>query len=749
MKLTEFGKAKVNGIDEYGRTIVGRITEFGRIVGIVAPTAEYLAASNIGNTTARTNGKISDDGGESCEARFRWRKTDVGVQRGLISLVGITEYEVTLDTPVPVGKSFVIASCRSNRSEVDCALAEVRLTTPVNGNYTKIKATRYSDLGNCYVEWQAISGDDFTVQEGETSFSDGDETHEETINAVNLSKSFIVLSLRADFSTCEPYFNFIRSRFLSTTQIELSVYSGSTTYYPVTYWYVVEWEGATVQSGLVTVSTDVNTDSINEVNLDKALLVFNYKVWAQSFVGRALCRGRLSANNEVEFRRGVSNTSRPMYISYFAIEHPSISVQSGLEEITGYSSTSALSIAIDVSKSFMPVPIMGNGYHTTDSVQTIHYGYNTHKLWQDGNDSKVTIERCVDNDILYASWFVVKFIEQWTETEWQNSLETNDEYYEDLTELDPGTEYEFQTQAKNSAGEGEWSASAYFETVTVFLLSVTDSILAGDSRLRSMLAGLSRADGVKPGDSRSRSMIAGLSLTDGLTAGDNRLPYGMLSKLDGIKAGDTSNLLSLLSRTDGLELGSARSLLGSMLPSISDGLKVGDSGLLEALMSLTRADGLKLDDITLIEVTGIIYLYLTEGLKLGDTRLHEMLANLQLSDGTKVGDSPLIKAILLRTDGVKLGDASLLLTEAIYLSIAQGIKIGDSPSLGVLALLSLIEAIKVGDTRTMGGLGEALRMWLFSQSHLDMSVETKPHLDMSVETKSHLDMSVESREVKQ
>jgi len=54
---------------------------------------------------------------------------------------------------------------------------------------------------------------------------------------------------------------------------------------------------------------------------------------------------------------------------------------------------------------------------------------------------------------------------EWVITEWQNTLETNDEYYEDLTELDSGTEYEFQTQAKNSAGEGEWSDSEEFETL--------------------------------------------------------------------------------------------------------------------------------------------------------------------------------------------------------------------------------------------------------------------------------------------
>jgi len=56
---------------------------------------------------------------------------------------------------------------------------------------------------------------------------------------------------------------------------------------------------------------------------------------------------------------------------------------------------------------------------------------------------------------------------EWAETDWQNTLETDDTYYKDLADLEELTEYEFQTQAKNSAGEGAWSASAYFTTVIV------------------------------------------------------------------------------------------------------------------------------------------------------------------------------------------------------------------------------------------------------------------------------------------
>lgn len=88
-----------------------------------------------------------------------------------------------------------------------------------------------------------------------------------------------------------------------------------------------------------------------------------------------------------------------------------------------------------------------------------------------------------------ATWdgtYKYTYVYDWTTTEWQNTLVTNDTYYADLTALDDLTEYEFQTQAKNSAGEGEWSASAYFETRACQLLKEDTNILlkgAGNSLL--------------------------------------------------------------------------------------------------------------------------------------------------------------------------------------------------------------------------------------------------------------------------
>jgi len=86
------------------------------------------------------------------------------------------------------------------------------------------------------------------------------------------------------------------------------------------------------------------------------------------------------------------------------------------------------------------------------------YAGGEYCLSSDGGDSW---QRNTLYDFMFEDW--AEF--EWTTTEWQNTLETDDEYHEDLADLEPGTEYEFQTQAKNSAGEGEWSESEEFETL--------------------------------------------------------------------------------------------------------------------------------------------------------------------------------------------------------------------------------------------------------------------------------------------
>ncbi len=61
----------------------------------------------------------------------------------------------------------------------------------------------------------------------------------------------------------------------------------------------------------------------------------------------------------------------------------------------------------------------------------------------------------------------------WTETPWENGLSTNDEFYADIAGLEHSTEYVYQAQVKNSAGESEWTDE---ETFTTDVLITPDGI---------------------------------------------------------------------------------------------------------------------------------------------------------------------------------------------------------------------------------------------------------------------------------
>ena len=329
-------------------------------------------------------------------------------QRGLIEIpINQTTVEITLGTSVTVGQSYVIATCRGDTPSTRISQSKVELTTIVDGKYTKLKAVRdqTSTTIPCYVEWQVITGTEFTVQSGETS-NNSNATVNVAITQVDLSKSLIVLSFTGGASAAGGQ-SFIRGSFNSNQQISIGQ-SVSVTSASKTCWYVVEWSGASVQSGLVTISdTTTVTQAITALSLNKAFLIFSYTSAINAHASRVLARGRFTSTTQLEFRNG--STPSTVYISYFAVSHDSISVQSGLQTLTSVASaTITLSAAVDVNKSFMPTPSVGNGYGSTTDQNTLHHGYSTHKLFQDGANSKVTIERANATNNLYASWFVVE-----------------------------------------------------------------------------------------------------------------------------------------------------------------------------------------------------------------------------------------------------------------------------------------------------------------------------------------------------
>jgi len=169
--------------------------------------------------------------------------------------------------------------------------------------------------------------------------------------------------------------------------------------------------------------------------------------------------------------------------------------------------------------------------------------------------------------ILHIEWE-----EAWTETSWQNTLETNDTYYEDLTSLDGFTKYEFQTQARNSQGTGDWSSSLYFRTKLVQTATAYLGLLGTGSRT----IGLSRA----------KTALLGLLATGSRTIALSRANTALL----GLKATGVYSTLGHYIRTGVAYLGLLATGSRALALSRSNTALLGLKGIGSRLLALTRAN---------------------------------------------------------------------------------------------------------------------------------------------------------------
>lgn len=377
------------------------------------------------------------------------------VQRGNISLTGsILSDEIELVTPVSVGNSFIISSARSSMIEPESppegdppeepgepgeevlfsaqvvrevlwepevepslskTMCKLELIDVVDGNYTKIKATRanYFDGHDVTVEWQVIYGSEFTVQTGSINCDDDTLSVEQPITQVDLECAFIV---HTNSTNCEYGAQvFFEVEFDGDDKIIFTRHSGELGDVNSIQWFVIEWVGASVHNGSVVLINESISASIPTVDRSKAFLLYSYISWSDeensesNIASLVFFNGEIIADDEVLFttyaERAVDNI-----INFFVIEHPDLFVQYGNVTISGYSDTIVLDSNVDVDRYFTPTTQLGNAYTDEAANQSLNCCYNTHRLFKDGNDYKVIIERdrALEGNI-YVSWFVVGY----------------------------------------------------------------------------------------------------------------------------------------------------------------------------------------------------------------------------------------------------------------------------------------------------------------------------------------------------
>ncbi len=190
------------------------------------------------------------------------------VYRGEVSVDG-TAYD-TLSEKVNKKKAFILLRARSSDSGPDSLQV---ISDFVNS--TQIQFDNYAAGAGATVEWEVVTGPELNVQRAKHTYLSSDDAFNVSISSVNLSSSFIIVNNRLnDGSGSNNYIGLWTGRFYNSTLIEFQ--RDGTGIAGEVSWQVVDWQGASVQSGNSSLSSTLSSvDFSNEVDLSKSFLIFS------------------------------------------------------------------------------------------------------------------------------------------------------------------------------------------------------------------------------------------------------------------------------------------------------------------------------------------------------------------------------------------------------------------------------------------------------------------------------------------
>lgn len=287
----------------------------------------------------------------------------MNVYRGTTSLTGTSGgATVTLAAPVPVGKSFVIATLRSQVARPDSSLPQIWLDTNVSGNWTELKFSRARGATNedVVISWEVVTGDDFIVQQGSSTIGSGSATQTATISSITTSRAFPIIFWNPSNANDNARNSALDVAITNATTLTFNRVVTTANTVGVR-WQVVEWVDATVASypaNLTGFSVNTTITSVNTANT----FVLPYYTVTNTLLtgGENSPRVRITSSTNITASR--SNNNNNINLRYFVVSHPKIAVKSGAGTIANGSGagTATISTAAE-DKTFLAAHVLGNG----------------------------------------------------------------------------------------------------------------------------------------------------------------------------------------------------------------------------------------------------------------------------------------------------------------------------------------------------------------------------------------------------
>ena len=272
------------------------------------------------------------------------------VQRGTAS--GSTaQLTATLTTSVNTSQSFLVHYGVTGSATPD----DWQFTGDISSS-TGLTFDSYNTVA-ANVYWEVVTSNNLFVQRGQATLLTNNASATITLpDAIDLSRSFVIVNGRCNSaSNANTRAGFFFGNLTGTTTLQLGR-GNANLCDSVVDWQVIEWLGATVQSGSTTIAdnTDSNTAAISAVNLSNSFLVFgNANYGTDTGMDSNNVQGSFSSTTQLSFTQepGSTYASSRKDVVWYVVSVPELTVQSNIYTVGALSETTAISVS-NMSRAF-------------------------------------------------------------------------------------------------------------------------------------------------------------------------------------------------------------------------------------------------------------------------------------------------------------------------------------------------------------------------------------------------------------
>ncbi|MFA6073371.1 MAG: DUF2341 domain-containing protein [Candidatus Woesearchaeota archaeon] len=243
---------------------------------------------------------------------FTITRAGLRVQRGVV--VGAATTLTATLSEVVLANTFVIFTANVGSSRPDRLEYTQSMTLG-----TEINFARYGTTTSGAISWEAIESTDAYVQRSSTTYTAAQISQNITINAVNLSRAFILVDGRSSGTTAATINQgFFTGSFINSTTI--SIGRGTTGSTATVSWQVVELNNSYIQGNITSFTGAGTTINVSQINVSRSIIVLSRSVNGATGIGSNYVNGRILNATQISLNRTYAVGT--INVSWFLIELP-------------------------------------------------------------------------------------------------------------------------------------------------------------------------------------------------------------------------------------------------------------------------------------------------------------------------------------------------------------------------------------------------------------------------------------------